>query len=448
VLLVAVPAAVLYACSFPDHTFDDAAFRAASTGTGGADSLGGNGGDSNGGTGAFAGETSVGGSTGGTTPGGSGGVSGGGAGGKGGSAGTTGGKGGTSGGPGAGGAGAAGASGMGGAGGGTGGTMAGASGAGGGGTCNSHDVCVTGDALPQSCSQCTMNVCNTFPSCCTSAWGDLCVQQAKSSCSCGTAGNGGSAGTGAGGSTGGTSAGNGGTSAGGAGNGGTAAGGMGTGGTGPLDGPCTSSSNCNGGQVCSKIDIGAGTEVCQSPNAAGADIGATCSGNGTCKSKNCDLAGTCTVGCASDSECGPGIVCVRQYYSAAFKPNICLKKCLHNADCQPNQFGITTCVLQEDIVSDSILFACAYYASPGDATSAGGTFKDFGEVLGASDGCIYGVTLTNGNYCTKPCTSSAECDAPLPNCSAGGIQNPSGSGTSVIKTCGPLGRTRTVSARR
>jgi hypothetical protein len=77
---------------------------------------------------------------------------------------------------------------------GTGGTStAGSGGAGGGATCGTHTECVTGDALGESCSACTMTVCSTFPSCCQGAWGDLCVQQAKSKCgSCGVGGAGGS----------------------------------------------------------------------------------------------------------------------------------------------------------------------------------------------------------------------------------------------------------------
>ena len=58
-------------------------------------------------------------------------------------------------------------------------------------------------------------------------------------------------------------------------------------------------------------------------------------------------------------------------------------------------------------------------------------------MTGPNDGCVYGVTLTMGSYCTKPCTADTDCSGLLPHCKPGGITNPSGSGVSVIKVCNP-----------
>lgn len=142
--------------------------------------------------------------------------------------------------------------------------------------------------------------------------------------------------------------------------------------------------------------------------------------------------------CSSDAECGVGNICGRVPYSATFQPNLCLKECKRDADCPVNGFDTQTCILSEDIVSDSIVFSCGFFAPIGAGTSSGGTFKDWGQEMGANDACVYAVQLTAGGklYCTRPCVTAADCGGALPACNKGGIANPSGSGSSIISVCG------------
>jgi hypothetical protein len=61
-------------------------------------------------------------------------------------------------------------------------TTTSSSGVGGGtGSC-SHDFCVIGDALMTACAPCATTVCTEDPYCCSSAWDDKCVVEAKQLC--------------------------------------------------------------------------------------------------------------------------------------------------------------------------------------------------------------------------------------------------------------------------
>lgn len=62
---------------------------------------------------------------------------------------------------------------------------------GGSSTCN-HDVCDEGAALGATCDTCAADVCDVDPYCCTTAWDDVCVDEATSICGeCGSSGGGG-----------------------------------------------------------------------------------------------------------------------------------------------------------------------------------------------------------------------------------------------------------------
>lgn len=126
------------------------------------------------------------------------------------------------------------------------GGVSGSGGSGGQASCG-HDVCTKGDALAASCSSCAMTICSTFPTCCVSAWGDLCVQQATGKCGCGAGG------------------------AGGVGQGGSGQGGAGQGGVGPGMGGAAgmTGTNCVGPGAALDIPVAAGQMVVHVVNCGG-----------------------------------------------------------------------------------------------------------------------------------------------------------------------------------
>lgn len=184
-------------------------------------------------------------------------------------------------------------------------------GSGGKPACPSHDACVTGAAIPSSCSWCAAQVCDALPSCCTNNWTSSCVNEAKAVCPECATGSGGSAGT-----------------AGSSGQGGNAAGAGGVGGSSGVGG--------------------------QGGSAGSAGVG----GQGPCPHDEC------TVGAALDSSCSSCVatVCVEDPFCCASKWNTyCIDIAKIHCDLCGGAGGASgTCVHSECITGVALDPLCSW----------------------------------------------------------------------------------------
>ncbi len=248
----------------------------------------------------------------------------------------------------------------------------------------------------------------------------------------GTAGKGGAAGmsgsSGQGGSAG-TTGGSAGTTGGSAGTGGC--------GTGSPGANCKSSCDCSSGQICNTPPLSASqkTATCNTGQTGGLDVGQTCAKNADCKSLFCDTyMDTCSLFCASDSDCGGSNRCAQNPYGSDFTLGECLRSCTRNSDCPAPNGGKSAplCMVLDNADAKTLSTVCNWLGDPG------GDNKTFNEVVGTNQGCDSGLTVTSGTtkYCTRMCVNNADCGGILVTCKSLPVPN-SGGTTTNISACTP-----------
>jgi hypothetical protein len=267
-----------------------------------------------------------------------------------------------------------------------------------------------------------------------------------------TAGTGGTA-AGTGGTTagtGGTTAGTGGTTAGTggttAGTGGTTAGTGGTAGKGGSAGTggsagapataCTTNAQCSASEICAE-PFQSGSEVylkcgLRNPDAGKVKAGGVCATDIDCESFVCIVAsgatkGSCLGACASAADCSTASVCVPTRLSNNSDISLCTLACKNDASCDATTKRL--CVLYDDPnpAVNVVGFACLD-PQPGST--------DFGQIVPAGGFCKWGIGVgsADGNKCTKPCDTAADCAAPFPACNSVQIDKPV-MGKTTVKVC-------------
>jgi hypothetical protein len=178
--------------------------------------------------------------------------------------------------------------------------------------------------------------------------------------------------------------------------------------------------------------------ICGNPSSGTVQIGGACFGNdGLCASFFCEpRAGTCSVFCNAESQCGAMAACVRNMYGSTWEPDVCMKRCQVNGDCPSNTVGEKTCSVARDYISNTAILVCD---SLGVKAGTSGV-KGFGAIVGAGDGCDTNLIVSDSGgtlYCSHACKGNGDCVAPLSKCSQGAFANPDGIGTTVLTVCTP-----------
>ncbi len=197
--------------------------------------------------------------------------------------------------------------------------------------------------------------------------------------------------------------------------------------------PCTSTTQCEAGEVCSDIVYGvAGVDAfCRLKQASGGSLGAACQSGAECVSQLCNWSSkTCTEACSGDLDCAasPGSVCVDAYHSASDYVQTCTPGCDKASECASPM----TCVIATDTAGDRYRFTCA----PAYGTAPTGTD------CSSQNLCATGLCLTNmvnnqvvDHICTQPCETAADCPVGYGNCIDVEMTAPSGTGKSLVRVC-------------
>ncbi len=197
--------------------------------------------------------------------------------------------------------------------------------------------------------------------------------------------------------------------------------------------PCSSSSQCETGEVCSDIVSTTNTidAFCQQKQATGGALGSACQGAADCLSQLCPTwVQVCTEVCAGDVDCAasPGAVCVDSYRAGSDYVQTCVPGCSAASQCPSGK----ACAISSDSAGDRYRFACEAPRGP-DPTGA-----DCSNTVE----CASGFCLTNylnnqpvDSICTQPCVTSADCPAGFGNCVDVQMSTPSGNGKQFVRVC-------------
>lgn len=197
--------------------------------------------------------------------------------------------------------------------------------------------------------------------------------------------------------------------------------------------PCSSSSQCETGEVCSDIVSTTNTidAFCQQKQATGGALGSACQGAADCLSQLCPTwVQVCTEVCAGDVDCAasPGSVCVDSYRAGSEYVQTCVPGCSASSQCPSGK----ACAISSDSAGDRYRFACEAPRGP-DPTGA-----DCSNTVE----CASGFCLTNylnnqpvDSICTQPCVTSADCPAGFGNCVDVQMSTPSGNGKQFVRVC-------------
>jgi len=197
--------------------------------------------------------------------------------------------------------------------------------------------------------------------------------------------------------------------------------------------PCTSSSQCDPGEVCSDIKS-SGNKIdafCRQKQSAGAQMGAACQAAGDCVSQLCPARLlVCTEACGGDSDCAAsaGAICVDAYNAGTDYVQTCAPGCTKASECPATK----ACAIVSDTAGDRTRFTCQVPWGT-DATGA-----DCSQQVN----CASGLCLTNylngqkvDSICTQPCVTAADCPAGFTVCAEVQMPTPSGQGTQIIRAC-------------
>lgn len=197
--------------------------------------------------------------------------------------------------------------------------------------------------------------------------------------------------------------------------------------------PCTSSSQCDPGEVCSEIKSSAGQmdAFCRQKQGAGALLGGACQTSADCVSQLCpDGLLICTEVCNGDLDCAasPGAICVDVYRTSTDYVQACVPGCSRASDCPSGK----ACAIDSDSAGDRVRFTCQVPGGP-DTTGAD---------CSQQNKCATSLCLTNylngqkvDSICTQPCVTAADCPAGFTVCAELQMPTPSGLGTQIIRAC-------------
>jgi hypothetical protein len=204
--------------------------------------------------------------------------------------------------------------------------------------------------------------------------------------------------------------------------------------------PCCASQDCNDGTfVCSPTGAGSycvkGSLVTRTPNATGKSAGASCSGDGECRSGKCDpVQKICVDACCRDSDCGSNVcaagdldgvtafVCTlidstlgksgqSCYDGIADRNFLCESDFCQNGTCRPHCCGVASCPSAQGYnecryaklsSAGDVGAVCAYP----NTTPPGG---DAGATCGQGSDCKSAICDPVTSTCVEACCVDRDC---------------------------------------
>jgi hypothetical protein len=196
--------------------------------------------------------------------------------------------------------------------------------------------------------------------------------------------------------------------------------------------PCTSSTQCDPGEVCSDIRLinGAYAAYCKQANQGASPVGAPCSSAADCASALCPpWLGTCTAVCSGDADCGGNLACVDVYGNGTSVVQGCAIGCDQSSDCTTP----AVCQIATDSAGNEHQFVCGtgYGTDP------------VGADCSTANHCASGLCLQNyvngqlvSQLCTAPCIhGAADCPSGYQVCEEVNMLVPDGSGSQLLSLC-------------
>ncbi len=196
--------------------------------------------------------------------------------------------------------------------------------------------------------------------------------------------------------------------------------------------PCTTSTQCDPGEVCSDIRLINGTYAayCKQANQGASPVGAPCSSAADCASALCPpWLGTCTAVCSADADCGGNLVCVDVYGNGSSVVQGCAIGCDQNSDCTTP----AVCQIATDTAGNEHQFVCGtgYGTDP------------VGADCSTDNHCASGLCLQNfvngqlvSQICTAPCVNgAADCPSGYQVCDEVNMTVPDGNGSQLLSLC-------------
>lgn len=196
---------------------------------------------------------------------------------------------------------------------------------------------------------------------------------------------------------------------------------------------CLSDSQCTTGRCVATRTTTAVLFGCGTPNANGAEVGATCAVDGDCAQNLC-VSGICAAPCQSTGDCAaaPDFACqlspVTTTSGGTTNASICTPptSCENNADCRVSE----VCYIRPD--AQGVDLFCR-------TKNVGG--GNLGQVCTQATGCgnNYCLDTRFRDVCTQPCVSNADCPTAGYICGSVNVDYPGG--TEPVSMCVPVAPT-------